>query len=375
MSEGESEVAAKPDSMLTTIASDDDVADAQALDIAASTTSSDKDTGGEVKGDMDPTVSASPSQQEATTETESTSVIASSDDDGKDSTSTTTTDLAASTTTSDAAAAPVTPSKPEEEATDDTNKSSDANDSTTAVEETPKIDNTAAATAATASPTTTRRSLPKRNPSDLIRTAIPLPSIQECLFGIPRDHQKPKNKSATNETKKDNDDDDNDNDNDKQVNDKDDDDDVKKSDDNDNTQEDDESNKKNNEEEKDDDDDESQYMVPINLLRRVSSQGIHDDTELGEAGSSHRALAWRVLLGYLPADRRKWKHITFSQRQSYHTFVQELFCVPQHEMDGKELRGHHAKRKRRSSSKPLSPQEKEKIKTRKERTKGITSKK
>lgn len=87
---------------------------------------------------------------------------------------------------------------------------------------------------------------------------------------------------------------------------------------------------------------EEDYFVPLNILRRVSSQGIEDDDE---QNGSFRALAWRVLLGYLPPDRREWKDVAQKQRESYHIFVQELFTIDDRDIDGSELRGHHAKRK------------------------------
>lgn len=90
---------------------------------------------------------------------------------------------------------------------------------------------------------------------------------------------------------------------------------------------------------------EEDYILPLNLLRRVASQGIDDGDDTVENQSSLRALSWRVLLGYLPMDRREWKSTTAKQRASYHTFVQELFAIDKRDIDGTELRGHHAKRR------------------------------
>lgn len=122
----------------------------------------------------------------------------------------------------------------------------------------------------------------KENPANKAAASGPLPSIEECLFGMPRDLD---NKA--------------------------------------------------------DAEDDSFFLVPLNLLRRVSSQGIDDDDE--RAGS-HRGLTWRLLLGFLPADRREWDAVAQKQRLSYHTFVQELFCIEDRDVDGSELRGHHSKR-------------------------------
>lgn len=131
---------------------------------------------------------------------------------------------------------------------------------------------------------TASKTMPRRlkNHSTESLRAVPLPSIEECLFGIPRDI------TAGNS----------------------------------NTQE--------------------EHMVPLNLIRRVASQGIDDDDE--QAGGSHRALTWRVLLGYLPEDRRQWKTVSDQERNTYNTFVNELFCVDERDLSGQELRGHHSKR-------------------------------
>jgi len=129
--------------------------------------------------------------------------------------------------------------------------------------------------------------------------AGPLPSIEECLFGIPRDVTKgfdPNDKSV--------------------------------------------------------------YMVPLNLIRRVASQGIDDDDE--QLGGSHRALAWRVLLGYLPPDRRRWPTVTERERKSYASFVEELFCVEERDLNGQELRGHHSKRHRNKTKKKQRKQQHDK---------------
>jgi hypothetical protein len=35
-----------------------------------------------------------------------------------------------------------------------------------------------------------------------------------------------------------------------------------------------------------------------------------------------RSKAWMVLLGYLPADKRRWKHVLSEQRKSYYVSEQ-----------------------------------------------------
>ena len=149
----------------------------------------------------------------------------------------------------------------------------------------------AEATDATAQMIVTTTSIPRNLPvrsttSDSVRSG-PLPTIEECLFGIPRDI----------------------------------------------------TNKRDSEE-----DEKAKFFVPLSLLRRVASQGIDDGDE--QLGGCHRGLAWRILLGFLPPDRREWMTVAELQRQSYHTFVQELFCIEDRDIDGKELRGRHSKRHR-----------------------------
>jgi hypothetical protein len=78
------------------------------------------------------------------------------------------------------------------------------------------------------------RNLPQRNlTSDSIKSG-PLPTIEECLFGIPRD--------ITNKSE--------------------------------------------------DEDEIAKFFVPLSLLRRVASQGIDDDDE--KQSGCHRGLAWRI---------------------------------------------------------------------------------
>jgi hypothetical protein len=237
-----------------------------------------------------------------------------------------------------------------EESPDPSAKSSNTNndDNAAAVLElhaTPKINNakiikstdadaaTAAATAA-ALAAANPRNLPQRNASsDSMRSGGPLPSIEECLFGT-KDQQLAMKEFEEQRKKQQ------------------------------------QTGKSNNDTSKDAESEENNtltlktsihdedYFVPLNLLRRVSSQGIEDDDyDAGAEGGSHRALAWRVLLGYLPPDRREWSAVANQQRQSYHQFVQELFCVEPRDLDGKELRGHHSKRHRNKQHKEKTKKE------------------
>ncbi|CAO3676472.1 unnamed protein product [Umbelopsis ramanniana] len=59
----------------------------------------------------------------------------------------------------------------------------------------------------------------------------------------------------------------------------------------------------------------------MTYFREACFQGIPD-----EAGI--RSKAWRVLLGYLPADKRKWRQVLSEQRKSYYNWVSELLNIP-----------------------------------------------
>jgi hypothetical protein len=107
------------------------------------------------------------------------------------------------------------------------------------------------------------------------------------------------------------------------------------------------------------------------LLRRVASQGIDDDDQ--KQSGCHRGLAWRILLGFLPPDRREWMATAEQQRHSYHTFVQELFCIEDRDIDGKELRGHHSKRHRTKFDKDAYKKERKAIREERRRSKESSS--
>lgn len=81
--------------------------------------------------------------------------------------------------------------------------------------------------------------------------------------------------------------------------------------------------------------DKGPHVISMQELRRVASQGIVDD-------GSHRPVAWRVLLGYLPLELAEWKATLLKQRTLYRNLVGDLFVEPQH--DGNDLRGRHGKR-------------------------------
>ena len=65
------------------------------------------------------------------------------------------------------------------------------------------------------------------------------------------------------------------------------------------------------------------HIINLQELRRLSSQGIPEE-------GSHRALAWRILMGYLPPDTSKWEAVLKRDRGLYRNLVSELFVRPGH---------------------------------------------
>eukprot|EP00559_Dactyliosolen_fragilissimus_P001040 CAMPEP_0184858922 /NCGR_PEP_ID=MMETSP0580-20130426/3949_1 /TAXON_ID=1118495 /ORGANISM="Dactyliosolen fragilissimus" /LENGTH=739 /DNA_ID=CAMNT_0027355283 /DNA_START=1 /DNA_END=2220 /DNA_ORIENTATION=- len=63
------------------------------------------------------------------------------------------------------------------------------------------------------------------------------------------------------------------------------------------------------------------HLIDIQNLRRLSSQGIPESTP-------YRAVAWRVLLGYLPPESDKWEEVLNRDRNLYRNLVSELFVCP-----------------------------------------------
>ena len=80
------------------------------------------------------------------------------------------------------------------------------------------------------------------------------------------------------------------------------------------------------------------HNIDLHELRRLASQGIPDE-------GSHRAVAWRVLLGYLPPETSKWEEVLHRDRTLYRTLISELFVQPSHKendekkAEGKQLSG------------------------------------
>ena len=71
--------------------------------------------------------------------------------------------------------------------------------------------------------------------------------------------------------------------------------------------------------------------MPLDRLRHaVFVEGVPDD---GGDTASLRAITWKLLLSYLPADRAQWQASLADTRQSYRQFCDELIVNP-HEGDG-----------------------------------------
>jgi len=90
------------------------------------------------------------------------------------------------------------------------------------------------------------------------------------------------------------------------------------------------------------------YDVSLADLRRIASQGIVDQ-------GSHRSVAWRILLGYLPENRKEWPAVLEEKRFLYNELVHKVFFSPSE--NGKELMGHHGKRAREEEKRLEAEQE------------------
>ncbi|KAK6161736.1 hypothetical protein DH2020_005117 [Rehmannia glutinosa] len=67
----------------------------------------------------------------------------------------------------------------------------------------------------------------------------------------------------------------------------------------------------------------SRKVINMGELRRLASQGIPD-------GAGIRATVWKLLLGYLPADRSLWPSELAKKRSQYKSFKEELLMNPIH---------------------------------------------
>jgi hypothetical protein len=83
----------------------------------------------------------------------------------------------------------------------------------------------------------------------------------------------------------------------------------------------------------------TKHDISIQQLRRIASQGVADE-------GSHRAVAWRVLLGFLPCKdiSETWKTSLREQRGLYESLVKQYFEGRREQ--GKDLRGHHSRKMR-----------------------------
>jgi hypothetical protein len=77
------------------------------------------------------------------------------------------------------------------------------------------------------------------------------------------------------------------------------------------------------------------HIVNIKLLRKMVSAGrieIDDDVDQDQdetdapSSSSHRAVAWRLLMGYLPPDLSQWKSTMLERRKVYAALVHNMFA-------------------------------------------------
>jgi hypothetical protein len=69
-----------------------------------------------------------------------------------------------------------------------------------------------------------------------------------------------------------------------------------------------------------------QRPLPMERFREVClTEGVPDD---GGETASLRAIAWKLLLGYLPEDRTQWRPVLAAQRESYAAFCEELTVDP-----------------------------------------------
>lgn len=73
------------------------------------------------------------------------------------------------------------------------------------------------------------------------------------------------------------------------------------------------------------------HKVNAGILRKIAQNGFPDE-------GSHRALAWRVLLGYLPPDNKEWETSLKQNRELYRKFVGELFQNATDCRNGEDLR-------------------------------------
>ncbi|KAI9598191.1 rab-GTPase-TBC domain-containing protein [Syncephalis fuscata] len=73
--------------------------------------------------------------------------------------------------------------------------------------------------------------------------------------------------------------------------------------------------------------DEENPIIDMEELRRLCFQGVPDVPGM-------RALCWKLLLNYLPADKRQWDSHLNEQRETYYAFVRDLIVEPGVPQDG-----------------------------------------
>lgn len=80
------------------------------------------------------------------------------------------------------------------------------------------------------------------------------------------------------------------------------------------------------------------HVIDVKQLRKIVTSGIVEEGSL-------RAIAWRVLFGYLPPDNSEWESVLRTQRQNYLDLIHNLFSDTSDVDDGSALKG---RRRRRS---------------------------
>jgi len=89
------------------------------------------------------------------------------------------------------------------------------------------------------------------------------------------------------------------------------------------------------------------HVINLQELRRLTAQGIPD-------AASHRPLAWRILLRYLPLETAEWQSTLDRDRTLYKDLVENLFVFPKDESfeaEGRFLRGMGWKKREKSVKK------------------------
>lgn len=74
------------------------------------------------------------------------------------------------------------------------------------------------------------------------------------------------------------------------------------------------------------------HVIDMKQLRKIVTSGIVEE-------GSYRAIAWRVLFGYLPTNNADWETVLQTKRQLYNELVSHLFTNTLDTMNGTYLKG------------------------------------